>query len=556
MSILRPNWPCAVLRIDWDCAFAFTEKIFQAVLTLYFRSTSLPCLCTDVFGITTRNAKSLTYQNLGFSIGEEKFRKNIQRDERNRQELSSLGWRVLVIWECDTKDPGKVQELLVNATNGLLPTIAAKNRKAPELSHDEKSTGDVLKPCFIDVFAGCGALSLGLERAGWKGLLAIEKDACAYATLSHNFLRDDSPLSYDWPKGIEKKAWDIHHLLLEHENELRQMSGKIDLLAGGPPCQGFSHAGRRRHDDPRNDLFLAYLKLVNLLRPRLVLIENVRGFNSDFKIAHGTATKNFADALKNGLCCDYDLASSIIQARDFGLPQVRPRFFLVGALKSAGVRQQVASFFENMQRQSPAFLAERDLPRRPSARDAIGDLEVTRNGTVPCEDSYGFDAIGYAGPFTSYQIAMREGYEEAPPDMRLARHRPNIRRRFEEIISACREEGRLNVTISKQTREAHGLKKMAIRVLDPLGAAPTITSLPDDLLHYSEPRILTVRENARLQSFPDWFAFKGKYTTGGHRRRREVPRFTQVANAVPPILAEQLGIVLGRIVNVAKLTNN
>ena len=68
--------------------------------------------------------------------------------------------------------------------------------------------------------------------------------------------------------------------------------------------------------------------------------------------------------------------------------------------------------------------------------------------------------------------------------------------------------------------------------------------MPDDLLHYSEPRTLTVRENARLQTFPDWFAFKGKYTTGGHRRRNEVPRFTQVANAVPPVIAEIIGMAL------------
>ena len=92
------------------------------------------------------------------------------------------------------------------------------------------------------------------------------------------------------------------------------------------------------------------------------------------------------------------------------------------------------------------------------------------------------------------------------------------------------------------------MRKKVTRVLDPADIAPTITSLPDDLLHYSEPRILTVRENARLQSFPDWFQFKGKYTTGGSRRRNEVPRFTQVANAVPPLLAEQLGLVLARIV--------
>ena len=90
---------------------------------------------------------------------------------------------------------------------------------------------------------------------------------------------------------------------------------------------------------------------------------------------------------------------------------------------------------------------------------------------------------------------------------------------------------------------------MATRVLDPTKPAPTITSMPDDLLHYCEPRALTVRENARLQTFPDWFAFHGKYTTGGDRRAREVPRFTQVANAVPPLVAEMWGEVLLKLIS-------
>ena len=93
-------------------------------------------------------------------------------------------------------------------------------------------------------------------------------------------------------------------------------------------------------------------------------------------------------------------------------------------------------------------------------------------------------------------------------------------------------------------RERFGLKKMALRVLDPDRPSPTITSMPDDLLHYSEPRTLTVRENARLQTFPDWYSFQGKYTTGGHLRKLEVPRFTQVANAVPPLVARAIGEAL------------
>jgi DNA (cytosine-5)-methyltransferase 1 len=139
---------------------------------------------------------------------------------------------------------------------------------------------------------------------------------------------------------------------------------------------------------------------------------------------------------------------------------------------------------------------------------------------------------------------MRREFDGQPSDTRLARHRDDIAMRFKTIIERCKLEGRLNTSISMALRQEFGLKKMAIRVMDPRKPAPTITSMPDDLLHYSEPRTLTVRENARLQTFPDWFLFKGKYTTGGHLRRCEVPRFTQVANAVPPLLAELIGLCL------------
>jgi len=139
---------------------------------------------------------------------------------------------------------------------------------------------------------------------------------------------------------------------------------------------------------------------------------------------------------------------------------------------------------------------------------------------------------------------MRDDHDGQPSDTRLARHKPDIATRFAEIIDRCKRQGRLNTNVGRETRELYGLKKQALRVLDPTRPAPTITSMPDDLLHYAEPRTLTVRENARLQSFPDWYAFQGKYTSGGDRRKREVPRFTQVANAVPPMMAEVLGEAL------------
>ena len=181
-----------------------------------------------------------------------------------------------------------------------------------------------------------------------------------------------------------------------------------------------------------------------------------------------------------------------------------------------------------------------------SSSSAISDFELEVSGRRPSKDTTGFEEIHYSEPLTKYQKLMSDGTPQ-PSDLRLARHMPEIEKRFAYIIRHSRAEGRLNTTISDDLRRRFDIRKKALRVLDPDRPSPTVTSMPDDLLHYSEPRTLTVRENARLQSFPDWFAFKGKYTTGGHLRRREVPRFTQVANAVPPLVARALGELLLQI---------
>jgi DNA (cytosine-5)-methyltransferase 1 len=400
---------------------------------------------------------------------------------------------------------------------------------------------------FIDAFAGCGGLSLGLKRAGWECLVAIEKDPLAFATYQANLVAVGKPFRMKWPDGVAEKAWDISAFRKECAPFLDRVRGNVDLLAGGPPCQGFSRAGRRQADDPRNRLFEDYLSLVQDLQPRAVLIENVQGFTSDFGRGMPGSGRNFAAELKRRLAESYVTSDAILMASDFGVPQARPRFFLIGVLRDLASSDAVASFFPMLRGQSRRFLAARGLAPGTTARDALSDLEVERVGTMDCPDSAGYSAIAYSGPLSAFQRAMQAGYGMQPGDTRLARHAPEIRERFADIIRSSGEEGRLNQGISPDLRRKHGLKKMAVRVLDPLAPAPTITSMPDDLLHYREPRTLTVRENARLQSFPDWFQFKGKYTTGGLARRTQIPRFTQVANAVPPLLAEQIGECLAHI---------
>ncbi len=143
-------------------------------------------------------------------------------------------------------------------------------------------------------------------------------------------------------------------------------------------------------------------------------------------------------------------------------------------------------------------------------------------------------------------MLMRSGLskKQAPNSLRLPNHKPETVKKFKDVLKKCPK----GITLNHQFRRYFKMKKQCFTPLHPDMVSKTITTLPDDLLHYSEPRILTVRENARLQSFPDWFEFKGKYTTGGERRKHECPRYTQVGNAVPPLMSEAIGNIIQKLV--------
>ncbi|WP_049948123.1 DNA cytosine methyltransferase [Enterocloster clostridioformis] len=134
---------------------------------------------------------------------------------------------------------------------------------------------------YIDIFAGCGGLSTGLLKAGWTGLFAVEKNADAFSTLEHNLINKNK--HFLWPNWLEIKEHDINELLKEHEKELLDLQGKITLVAGGPPCQGFSMAGKRDKDDQRNKLVKSYIKFIKLVMPEAIIFENVHGFTVNFK---------------------------------------------------------------------------------------------------------------------------------------------------------------------------------------------------------------------------------------------------------------------------------
>lgn len=416
---------------------------------------------------------------------------------------------------------------------------------------------------FADLFAGCGGLSLGLSLAGLNGVFAVERDKMAFSTLSTNLIeRKDVPITpFAWPSWLEKQAWGIDDILDQHGAELASLRGKIQVLAGGPPCQGFSFAGRRQEADPRNKLFEKYVEMVRAIQPAALVLENVPGM----KVAHATKGRelvkeiskerglqikpqSYYDKLVESLTrIGYQVLGKIVDSSLFGVPQKRPRLIVIG------LRQDLANHlvggmdraFDLLEEARRKQLQDLDLPDQVRAVDAISDLEMRGRGTRPCSDDdspKGFEEIRYTGPRTHFQRLMHRDCVGDVDSLRLARHRAEVRDRFQAIISD--KECAKGVRMSAKLREKYGLKKHRIYPMQANTPAPTITTLPDDVLHYSEPRILTVRESARLQSFPDWFRFRGKFTTGGSQRTKECPRYTQVGNAVPPYLARAIGMAI------------
>lgn len=446
------------------------------------------------------------------------------------------------------------------------------------------------RPTFIDLFAGCGGFSLGLSQAGFQGLFAVEKAGHAFQTFRENFIDRGQPAHrFAWPgDSIPVGPHDIEKLLGDagRVRYLQSLRGKVDLVAGGPPCQGFSFSGRRDASDPRNRLFESYVAFVNHVLPRVIVLENVPGMLVDHQSGHRILRGDYQQSpffmkLKESLEENYFVHECRLNAADFGVPQRRERLIVLGMRRGdewgtaqGPTTKPILDLFADIVRIGARQLSDlRDdlasilaQPRRISVREAISDLaagpwmrgedppyrDATRWNHSIDDDSAGPNAPGeywkpyYLGPDSHFQRTMNAGVPQKDMDsMRLARHGRDVSQRFQEIL----DDGSITkgVPLGKAAREKFGLLKHRTFPLHANMPAPTLTTLPDDLLHYSEPRILTVREYARLQSFPDSFRFRGKYTTGGHLRKSECPRYTQIGNAVPPLLARAVGSAIASL---------
>lgn len=394
---------------------------------------------------------------------------------------------------------------------------------------------------FVDLFAGCGGFSLGFLEAGIEGRFAVERDAMAFDSYHRNLVsskRSTDLAPYPWDKRIVQEPHDILTFIEEYRETLKEMSGTIDVVCGGPPCQGFSLSGKRDPNDPRNQLVMSYLEFVKLVRPKVLVIENVPAMRQALKGGEPGVNPVFERVTKELAQAGYDVADCVLDAQEAGVPQVRKRLFLIGVDKRVqGVTPQM--IFEGYNAIANQQLRELCEKGYVTTRMAISDLE-DRGKRERRDDEFSarqYWAVTHQGIDLSsaYQQKMH-GTVKVMDSMRLVEHRENTVKRYKKLQRICRP-GR---PITIEEREALGLRKFRTHLLDPDSPAPTLTTIPDDIVHYSEPRVLTVRESARLQSFPDWYHFRGKYSTGGAKRANECPRYTQVGNAVAPLVSKAL----------------
>lgn len=453
----------------------------------------------------------------------------------------------------------------------------------------------------VDLFAGAGGFSLGLMRSGFDVVLANELSVEAEWTYRANLLsgtpeglfpqkpasatsssrgrlrrkvreqidRDRADLLTDYTRRM--RGGDIREVLPNSwlRKWREENPEEIDLLVAGPPCQGFSAAGRRHANDERNDLVDEALRVASVLEPKIVVIENVPGMLSQFswrveKVMHDLALGLFPGGAR------YSVSVELAHGNILGVPQTRRRLLVVGVREDLVDADQAENLRELL---FPVACPDRRLD------DPNDDwCAIARGDTLVAEDLLG-DLLTFpphygsrhsswmseyrpeanVSAFRREMRSTRESYlggRRAPDSFNVAyanhdssRHNETVARRMRLLRDAARgsAEGRRNrcssAWLREQFRHAHPeleTKKASQRVLlEEEWPKLTVTSLPDDIVHYREDRIPTVREVARLQTFPDWFEFMGVRTTGAKRRRAGVfvPQYTQVANAVPPRLA-------------------
>ena len=410
--------------------------------------------------------------------------------------------------------------------------------------HNRKRAGRLAarRPIAIDLFAGAGGLSLGLEQAGFDVVAAVEYDPVHAATHEFNFpatkvLCADvaAPLKPEALRSAVRQGID------RHGSDLDSWDGEVDLVAGGPPCQGFSSIGKRLVDDSRNQLVFHFFRLVSALRPRFFVMENVPGMARG---GHSSILKNLiAEFEEAGYRFPDEQGYRILNAADFGVPQERHRLFLIGTRDDQEVIAEppCPTVVPVPKRSGPArlFQAGKDLPRGPTVADAIADLpNLNRFRSLLDSDEVRLSIeslVAMEGGTSDYARRLR-GLEDDAENLSHPRHwDPLILTGSVRTEHTAKSIARFRATKPGETESVSRFYR-----LDPDGLCNTLRAgsgsergafTSPRPLHPYFPRVLSNREAARLHSFPDWFRV---HTTKWHG-------FRQIGNAVAPLVGRAVG---------------
>lgn len=351
------------------------------------------------------------------------------------------------------------------------------------------------KPTVLDLFSGAGGLSRGFLDAGCNVVLGVDFDDMALKTFKENHGSADA-MKLD---------------LFNHENinqiteYLNNKDIKIDILVGGPPCQGFSLAGPRNKDDKRNTLYTAMVKTAEILKPKAVVLENVPGL---LTLYNGIASQRI---IEDFTALGYTVKAQVLYAPEYGIPQIRKRVFFVALLDSD----------KEFEFPKP-ILTEGNFV---TCEDAIGDLDGLEGKMGEFEQEYTSE------PITEYQKIMRKNSTKLYNHMSTKHTEKTVK------LIAMVPEGKNYKALPPEYRDQFNFNEALTRYHSKKPSR-TIDTGHRTHFHYKYNRIPTVRENARLQSFPDDFIFYGNKSQ----------QYKQVGNAVPPILGYHLAMQIKKYI--------
>jgi DNA (cytosine-5)-methyltransferase 1 len=371
------------------------------------------------------------------------------------------------------------------------------------------------RPVAIDLFSGCGGMSLGLEAAGFDVAVSVEFDAVHALVHHYNF-----PYGKTICSDIGKiSSNDIYRAL--EENGYKK---DVDLIAGGPPCQGFSFIGKRQYDDPRNSLVYEYLRVISEVRPKYFIFENVPGIASGLH-------REFLDSLISSFEeLGYEITKPIrvLDASEYGAPQKRKRLILIGSRGDVPKAEYPQPSY-NKDADSYVDLFSKKMRPFNLVGDAIGDLENLSVYTG-ADEGVASDQLDYTNARSKYNLR--------PADVYSLCHRRDTDGFVYGHVGSIHTE--LSVERFKNAQRGLVEEKSRFFKLSEDGLCNTLRAGTNSdkgaytaprPIHYSVPRCISVREAARLHTFPDWFNFHKTIWHG----------FREIGNAVIPMLSRELG---------------